>query len=268
MTRRRLRANALRRARAIVLAIAGSTVAGLSAGAESLAVRPFAERGKPLASAPQAASEAQLPGTAALDALDGASRARWRASPHGLMLERILPPRLVPSELPEPHSRGARLVALYCVQCHHLPNPAMHDAERWTRVVERMVPRMQGEGNMGALMSQMMRGPGEGKPLAAPSREEADALLAYLRRNAMRALPPERAALLDTPAGRSFEAACSQCHALPDPRARAPADWPGVVRRMQENMAWMNRVVGSARDPREPQLRPAEIVGFLQRHAQ
>jgi hypothetical protein len=36
---------------------------------------------------------------------------------------------------------------------------------------------------------------------------------------------------------------------------------------MERNMQWMNRVVGSQRDPREPQLRIDEIVRFLQRHA-
>ena len=208
-----------------------------------------------------------LPEWSGLDALAAASRRRWENSAHGLMLERILPRRLAPSALPEPRSRGARLVALYCVQCHHLPNPAMHDAERWSRVVERMVPRMQGRGNMGALMSQMMRGPGAGRPLAAPTREEAATLVAYLHRHSMRALPSDRLELLDSPAGRKFEMACGQCHALPDPRAHTLAEWPGVVRRMQENMSWMNRIVGSRVDPREPQLAPAEIVRFLQRNA-
>ncbi len=72
---------------------------------------------------------------------------------------------------------------------------------------------------------------------------------------------------LDTPAGRMFEQACSQCHALPDPGSHTAAEWPAVVRRMQRNMLWMNRVVGSRFDPREPQLRPVEIIEFLQRHA-
>ena len=44
---------------------------------------------------------------------------------HGAMLERILPPSLTPQQLPEPSSAGAQLTVAYCVQCHHLVNPAM-----------------------------------------------------------------------------------------------------------------------------------------------
>jgi hypothetical protein len=36
---------------------------------------------------------------------------------------------------------------------------------------------------------------------------------------------------------------------------------------MEQNMAWMNRVVGTQRDPTEPQLRLDEILGFLQKYA-
>ena len=36
---------------------------------------------------------------------------------------------------------------------------------------------------------------------------------------------------------------------------------------MQENMLWMNRVVGSKPIPGEPQLRIDEILGFLQKNA-
>jgi hypothetical protein len=45
------------------------------------------------------------------------------------------------------------------------------------------------------------------------------------------------------------------------------AEWPAVVSRMQENMEWMNRVVGSRPLPGEPQLRVEEINAFLRKHA-
>ena len=77
-----------------------------------------------------------------------AARKRWSESPHGPMLERILPPGFQAAMLPEPGSEGARLTLRYCVQCHNLANPAMHDAQRWTAIVDRMVVRMQGRGNM------------------------------------------------------------------------------------------------------------------------
>ena len=71
------------------------------------------------------------------------ARKRWESSPHGPMLERILPPTFAPAELPEPASEGARLTLRYCVQCHNLANPAMHHAAKWPAVVERMVLRME-----------------------------------------------------------------------------------------------------------------------------
>src|SRR5687768_3303118 len=109
------------------------------------------------------------------DELD-AARQRWASSPHGPMLERILPPTFSPAQLPEPASEGARLTLRYCVQCHNLSNPAMHQAEKWPAIVERMVLRMQGRGNMGALMHEMMAG------IAAPAADETRALVAYLQK--------------------------------------------------------------------------------------
>jgi cytochrome c5 len=189
------------------------------------------------------------------------ARRRWADSLHGPMLERILPPTFEPVQLPQPASRGAALVVQYCVQCHNLPNPAMHDAAKWPKVVERMVLRMRGRGNMGELMKEMMDG------VQAPTEEEARVLLAYLRQNSQRALDPRKYPDVDSPAAQSFRLACEQCHVLPDPRRHTAGEWPAVVARMERNMQWMNRVVGSQRDPREPQLRIDEIVRYLQRHA-
>lgn len=189
------------------------------------------------------------------------ARKRWAQSPHGPMLERILPPTFEARELPEPKSRGAQLTLRYCVQCHNLPNPAMHHAARWPSVVERMVVRMQGRGNLGKLMSDMMAG------VAAPTQEETKSLVAYLRRHAQKPLDPNRYPDVNRPQGEAFRLACNQCHVLPDPQRHTAAEWPAVVARMQENMEWMNRVVGSKPIPGEPQLRIEEINAFLERHA-
>lgn len=212
-----------------------------------------------------------------LDRLAAESRERWSTSRHGQMLLRILPEGPRPSQLPDADSRGARLTALYCVQCHHLPNPAMHDPARWRGVVQRMVPRMEGKGNLGALMADMMKAPGVKAPgseqapgLAAPRADEAREIVAYLQRHAQKPLDatqPGLASALGTEAGRMFRHACDQCHVLPDPKRHRASEWPGVVRRMQANMLWMNRVAGTRVDAREPQLRAADIVAFLQRHA-
>ncbi len=167
------------------------------------------------------------------------AKTRWAESPHGPLLERILPPTFQASQLPEPGSAGARLTIAYCVQCHNLPNPAMHDAAKWPPVFERMVLRMHGRGNLGALMSEMMAG------VQAPSEEESATLLAYLKKHAQQPLDVRRFPDIRAPAGEAFRLACSQCHVLPDPRRHSAREWPSVVARMQENMEWMNRVVGT-----------------------
>jgi hypothetical protein len=223
------------------------------------------------AAASGASTSPGLPTVAQLDRLAADSVRRWESSAHGQMLMRILPKRVEPSALPESDSIGARLTSLYCVQCHHLPNPAMHDSASWPRVVERMLPRMRGEGNMGRLMAEMMVGPGDPRPLAVPSADETSRIVEYLRRHALRpvadASPLLRRAL-EGEQGRMFAQACSQCHALPDPAGHSAGEWPAVVRRMEQNMQWMNRVVGTRPHPDEPQFRVSAITDFLQRFAQ
>jgi cytochrome c2 len=188
------------------------------------------------------------------------ARYLWSQSPHGRMLERLLPPSLEPGELPEPRSAGARLTARYCIQCHYLPNPQMHSPARWLPVVERMVWRMRGEGNMGTLMKDMMAG------VRAPDAAETETLVAYLRRHGQREIDPQHPAL-DGRAGQIYSLACSQCHALPDPQRHSAREWPSVVKRMQGHMAWANTVTGVAALRTNPELDTAEIVRLLQRHA-
>jgi cytochrome c5 len=193
------------------------------------------------------------------DAVEQA-RARWERSPHGAFLARILPPVVTAAQLPQPESAGARLLTQYCVQCHHLPSPAMHTAARWHAIVERMVWRMRGNGNLGALMKEMMAG------VRAPDDADAKALDAYLQQFGQREIDPQRYPDLKSPGGRSFSAACGQCHALPDPRRHSAREWPAVVERMSRNMALLNVVVPSRRSADDPDLRSADIVRFLQRN--
>jgi cytochrome c5 len=189
------------------------------------------------------------------------AKKRWAESPYGPLLERILPPTFGARQLPQPGSEGARLLKRYCVQCHNLPNPAMHDAARWPSVVERMVLRMRGNGNLGKVMEAMMAG------VEAPSEKEHRVLLSYLKRHSQKALDPQKYPEAFSPSGESFRLACNQCHVLPDPRRHTAAQWRRVVARMQENMEWMNRVVGSQPVPGEPQLRIEDINAFLARYA-
>ena len=197
---------------------------------------------------------------AAADEIDEAKK-RWAQSPHGPLLERILPPTYDARQLPGRGSRGAQLTVRYCVQCHNLANPAMHNAAKWPAIVERMVLRMQGRGNLGSLMSDLMAG------VQAPTEEETRILVAYLRKYAQRPIDPQRYPDVYQPPGEAFRVACNQCHVLPDPQRHTAAEWRTVVARMQENMQWMNRVVGNQPLPGEPQLRVEEINAFLERHA-
>ncbi|MFN7085156.1 MAG: hypothetical protein ACK4N4_00855 [Burkholderiales bacterium] len=190
------------------------------------------------------------------------ARARylWSQSPHGKMLERILPRAIEPERLPEPQSPGAQLVARYCVQCHYLPDPRMHTAANWKKTVERMVWRMQGKGNLGKVMKDMM------DEVKAPDGEEQAALTHYLQRHGQHEIDPADPAL-KTVAGQMYGIACSQCHALPDPRRHTAREWPKVVQRMKQHMAWTNVVVGATELRTDPVLRTDEIVRFLQRYA-
>lgn len=188
------------------------------------------------------------------------ARYLWSQSPHGRMLERILPPSIEPAQLPEPQSAGARLTTRYCVQCHYLPNPEMHTAARWQPILERMVWRMQGRGNMGPLMKDMMAG------VEAPSDAEVVTLATYLAKHGQQEMDRRSPALRTNP-GRMYSIACSQCHALPDPRRHTANEWPGIVQRMQGHMAWTNTVVGAPELRTNPVLDTTEIVRFLQRYA-
>jgi hypothetical protein len=100
-----------------------------------------------------------------------------------------------------------------------------------------------------------------------PSADETEAMVGYLRRHAQTPLDPRRYPEVNRPSGEAFRLACNQCHVLPDPKRHTAAEWRAVVARMQENMEWMNRVVGSRPIPGEPQLRVEEINAFLARHA-
>lgn len=184
----------------------------------------------------------------------------WSQSPHGKMLERILPQSIEPRDLPEPRSEGARLTARYCVQCHYLPNPEMHTADKWNTIVVRMVWRMQGKGNLGQLMKDMM------EKVEAPGEQEVATLTGYLQRHGQQEMDPAHPALRSEP-GKMYSIACTQCHSLPDPRRHTAREWPGVVDRMKRHMAWHNTVVGADTLKTLPVLETREIVRFLQRHA-
>lgn len=158
---------------------------------------------------------------------------RWR------MISSIgpgLPPSdFRPEELPEPGSRGAGLLQVYCVQCHWLPTPQMHSADEWQILVRRNLFRARTLKNrLGGPLTRGMIGDVLMAGLQAaelPSPEEVDTLLAYLRRNALPTASPGE--LTDGPGRELFTETCSMCHEPPSPKAHTAAGWDEVVRRMR-----------------------------------
>jgi cytochrome c5 len=173
----------------------------------------------------------------------------------GMMKEMMgaqLPPGIEPRDLPEATSNGARLLGQYCTQCHEMPGPGMHTAEEWPRVVDRMNQRMQMMS--GRNMMRMMH------DIKAPSDNELQILAAYLQKHAQQAIDKTQYTDLNSPAGKTFMATCSQCHALPDPKQHTAAEWPTIVERMTRNMDAMGKAV-----PDQETLEV--IVAYLQKHA-
>jgi cytochrome c2 len=162
------------------------------------------------------------------------------------MMPDLVPPGVEPEDLPDPNGRGAQLLVRYCGQCHNLPNPSMHSAGEWPGIAERMFYRMD-------MMSGMMG-------IESPSGNDRAAIIGYLKTYAMKSIAPESLPAGQTPGAAVFKAACSQCHALPDPRSHAAGEWPAIVEKMKANMRLMRKKVISADQEKE-------ILSFLEQHA-
>ncbi|MDE2118940.1 MAG: hypothetical protein KGJ19_10170 [Betaproteobacteria bacterium] len=163
------------------------------------------------------------------------------------MMGAQLPPGLDPEHLPDPRSSGAQLLARYCTQCHELPGPGLHTAGEWPSVVGRMNRRMR-------MMSGMMH------DIEAPNNDELRTLAAYLQQHAQIPIDRARYTDLSAPDGKLFEAMCSQCHALLDPRQHTSDEWPSVIGRMMQNMKTVGKQL-----PDQATLET--VVEFLQTHA-
>jgi mono/diheme cytochrome c family protein len=162
------------------------------------------------------------------------------------MMPDLVPPGVEPEDLPDPHGRGARLLVRYCGQCHNLPSPSMHSAGEWPAIAERMDYRME-------MMSGMMG-------IESPSSNDRAAILDYLKTYAMKSVAPESLPAGQTPGAVVFKAACSQCHALPDPKSYAAGRWPAIVEKMKANMRLMRKKAITADQEKE-------ILRFLEQHA-
>jgi hypothetical protein len=151
-----------------------------------------------------------------------------------------LPPNdFKPEDLPEPGSRGAGLLQVYCIQCHWLPTPQMHSAAEWPILVRRNLLRMEqlnsrlgGPLTTGLVGETVMTGY-ENPEIPAPA--DVDTLLAYLQRYA---LPVAlRGELTPGPGRELFVRKCSVCHETPSPRAHTASGWDRIVGEMQAIMA-------------------------------
>jgi hypothetical protein len=165
---------------------------------------------------------------------------RWRMV--GSLGSGLPPPTFNLADLPEPETRGATLLGVYCIQCHWLPAPQMHAAEEWPVLMRRMVMRAQTlHDRMGGPMTRGILGQYLLSGMASaqiPSVEDIDSLVSYLQRNAMPVADPDE---LGTGSEREFFVSrCGFCHETPSPSAHAQAEWPAVVARMIANMSLMS----------------------------
>jgi cytochrome c5 len=72
------------------------------------------------------------------------------------------------ASLPDRESKGARLVATICSQCHSPPSPALHTKIEWAGVTERMHQHMQQQADAA------------GSGVKIPSVAELDEITRYL----------------------------------------------------------------------------------------
>ncbi len=140
-----------------------------------------------------------------------------------------LPPiNYAPEELPEPGSRGAGLLQVYCIQCHWLPSPKMHTAMEWPYLLRNMLYRAQTlEYRLGGPLTTGMVGDVVMAGLETaeyPTPEQTDSILSYLQRNAMPEAEPGE--LTDGPGLDLFMQKCVICHAPPSPRAHTAHFYP------------------------------------------
>lgn len=161
---------------------------------------------------------------------------------------RLIPTGLHPADLPDPEGRGAKLMGMYCVQCHELPDPHMHTPTEWVAVLARMDQHMLNQG--GGMIVRVLR----------PSDEDARALESYVQAHALKPLHDLQHVDFSSAQGSAFKAVCAACHALPDPAQHTASDWRRVVARMMVNMSRAGLAV-----PDESRLN--DVLAFLQQGA-
>lgn len=137
----------------------------------------------------------------------------------------VMPPGLMPDQLPDAGGQGATLMESYCTQCHAMPGPGRHTAEEWPQVLDRMLVVMDVADRFGGLLGNVK----------TPSADERNQLRSYLVLHALKPMTQKP----DGIGASAFENHCSACHMLPDPARYDDIEWPGLIKRMQHNMQVM-----------------------------
>lgn len=159
----------------------------------------------------------------------------------------LIPKGMNPNELPDAESRGARMLALYCAQCHDLPTPAMHTANEWQEVVNRMKKIML--SRRGGMLSRLI----------TPPEKDWEILNNYLATHAQIPLDANNTSDLNTASGKAFQETCSQCHGAPSPGSHTSNEWPRVVLRMKSHIIRAGKKLPS-------QNSLMQIIEYLQAH--
>lgn len=158
-----------------------------------------------------------------------------------------IPAGISPDDLPDAESRGATMLTLYCAQCHELPPPAMHTANEWQNVIERMKSIMQ--SRRGGMLTRII----------IPPEKDWAILESYLTTHAQIPLDTKQTSGLNTPAGKAFQETCSQCHGAPNPGTHTAREWPRVVLRMKSHIIRTGKTMPSQDDL-------MQIIEYLQTH--
>ena len=137
----------------------------------------------------------------------------------------VMPPGLMPDQLPDAGGQGATLMESYCTQCHAMPGPGRHTAEEWPQVLDHMLMLMDVADRFGGLLGNVK----------TPTIEEKEQLRSYLDLHALKPMTQKPQGI----GASAFENHCGACHVLPNPAHYNDASWPDLIKRMQHNMQVM-----------------------------
>lgn len=146
---------------------------------------------------------------------------RGQAGPTEVLL---IPQGLLPQDLPDAESPGAKALGLYCSQCHDLPPPAMHSEKEWPTVLKRMRDHMSKQG--GGMLVRII----------VPPEREWEKLASYLALHGQKALSETNHMYQNSAGFQAFSTYCSVCHALPDPKQHTGNEWARTILRMKQHM--------------------------------